>query len=151
VEPRDNQDSRHVVKAFLEAFEKMDHAAIVSCFDDNAVLVIPFDVDGEPDPWFTFTGHSEIAGYWNNAVTTLSRISLTSPLLTVSDDGSTVFCEAVGDMILAANGDEYRNIYVFKFVVENSKIVRLLEYANPVVAAKLGGGDAIAGLEELTS
>jgi ketosteroid isomerase-like protein len=141
---------RRAVEVFLDAFERMDHTAIVSCFDENAVLVIPFDIDGDPDPWFTFTGRDEINAYWRNAVTKLQSMTLSSRTITVGDDDATVFCEATGDMILAgASAEQYQNVYVLKFTIENSKIERLLEYANPVVAARLGGGNAIAGLHGL--
>ncbi len=56
-----------------------------------------------------------------------------------SDDGSTVFMEAKGDLMQGATSAPYNNVYIFKFVFEGGKVIHISEYANPVTYAKLMG------------
>ena len=57
----------------------------------------------------------------------------------ITDDGTTVFVEGRGDLILEKTGQPYRNIYVFKFSISEGKITEIREYANPVIYAKALG------------
>lgn len=56
----------------------------------------------------------------------------------ISTDLGDVFVESPGDYI-AQDGTAYQNVYIFKFVVQDGKIVEGYEYANPVTYAKLAG------------
>ncbi|MEU2257752.1 nuclear transport factor 2 family protein [Nocardia xishanensis] len=138
--------AQQIVQDFLLALESRKLERIMSCFSSNAVVVIPLSIDGRPDPWFTFEGTRQVTEYWTNAVRSLRRIGFSRKELTVSADATTVFCEAEGDMRRYEDGEEYRNVYVFRFDIASGKITRLLEYANPVTVANFGGGAVVENL-----
>lgn len=142
--------ARQIVESFLLALQSRKLDRIVSHFTADIVVVIPLSIDGRPDPWFTFEGIQPVTEYWTNAVSSLRKIEFSRTEITVSSDGTRVFCEAEGDMERSADGEEYRNVYVFRFDITMGKIARLLEYANPVAAANFGSGSAINSLQQLS-
>jgi ketosteroid isomerase-like protein len=42
-------------------------------------------------------------------------------------------------MKVKATGEDYHNVYVFKFTVQGDRIISVVEYANPVAFAKAFG------------
>lgn len=142
-------EARRIVEDFLRTLDTLKLDDILAYFAPEATLVIPLSIDGTPAPWFTFEGIDQIRDYWSNATSSLDRLAFSRTDITVSTDATTVFCEAEGDM---RRGDqEYRNVYVFRFDLVDGKIVRLLEYGNPVTAARFGGGNAIDGLDAISA
>ena len=47
--------------------------------------------------------------------------------------------EGKGDLVHAASGAPYKNLYVFKFGFRSNLIAQVSEYSNPVIYAKLVG------------
>lgn len=56
----------------------------------------------------------------------------------ISPDGREVFFHATGDMVVARTGMPYRNTYLTRFDVTDGKIVRMAEYGNVMLYARLG-------------
>jgi ketosteroid isomerase-like protein len=57
---------------------------------------------------------------------------------TVSGRGNAIFFSGKGDMVVARTGKPYCNSYVTRFDVEDGKIVRMAEYADATLYARLG-------------
>lgn len=126
-------------KTFFNALEQHDVAMIEPFLAPEILEIIPFSNTGSPEPWKTYDGKEAVLGYLGQIVENFSRTVLLEKQFTVSNDGKVVFLEAKGDLIHAASGAPYNNLYVFKFTFAGGKITNISEYANPVPFAKLSG------------
>ena len=128
-----------VVQSYFDASIRGDLTTIESLFTDNIVEVIPLGPTGDLAPFATYTGKDEVMGYQQVILDNFSQIRYIDSLDTVSANGDAVFFEAKGDAVGAEGGKPYKNVYVFKFTVQNGQIARIDEYANPVTYSKLMG------------
>lgn len=120
-----------VVKSFFAAFELKDQVAIADLFADDIVLDVPFSASGDPAPQYVLEGKKKVMENINQTCTNFERIGYVNPTYTVSADGSRVFFEAKGDMV-SVKGVPYRNVYLHVFTLQDGKIKRFSQYANPV-------------------
>lgn len=126
-------------KTFFLALEQHDVSMIEPFLAPEIREIIPFSNTGAPEPWAAFDGKEAVLGYLGVIVKNFSKAVLLEKQFTVSHDGNVVFLEAKGDLVHAASGAPYKNVYVFKFTFEDGLMSRISEYANPVTYAKLAG------------
>ena len=127
------------VETFFIALEQHDRDLLGPLLAPEVIEIIPFSNTGTPEPWVEFNGKEAVLGYLGTIITNFSRVVLTDKQFYVADDGNAIFLEAKGDLIQRSTSTPYRNVYVFKFLFDNRKIVHVPEYANPIPIAKLMG------------
>lgn len=133
-----------LAQQFITAFEGRDPAGVLATLHPAATLTIRLHIDGSPRPWYVFEGAEHIRGYIESVAAKFDRVAFLDQVWTVGADGGAVFVEARGDITSAAEKLDYRNVYVFKFELEDGKVARVVEYANPVTYANLGIQDSAA-------
>lgn len=129
------------VRSFMKAMSEKDRETLASLIDENAVFEYPFDRSGrtEEGSWRRFQGREAVlSGYVDTAFTRIAKIAWTDEQFTTSADGSVVFVEALGDMVLSTSA-VYQNRYVLRFDVRHGRVVGMKEYMNPVTAALATG------------
>lgn len=127
------------VKTFFLALEQHDVSMVEPFLAPEIQESIPLSNTGSPEPWKVFEGKEAVLDYLGAIVKNFSKAALLEKQFTVSHDGNVVFLEAKGDLVHAASGASYKNVYVFKFSFEDGLISHISEYANPVTYAKLVG------------
>lgn len=127
------------VKTYFRALEQHDTSMAEPLLAPKVQLVIPFSNTGAPEPWKVFDGKEAVFGYLGIIAENFSKAVLLEKQFTVSHDGNVVFLEGKGDLVHAASGAPYNNLYVFKFTFEDGLMTHIAEYANPVPYAKLTG------------
>jgi ketosteroid isomerase-like protein len=127
-------------ESYFRALEARDRNALADLLDDGATITIPLSIEGTPEPWFVFRGKEQALGYLDSVVANFDSIRLLDKELSVSTDGRTVFLETRSDILTSAQKLTYQNIYVFRLVIVDGKVVDVREYANPVPFANLGMG-----------
>jgi len=126
------------VDTFFQGLEGHDADLVAGLLADDVILEIPFNASGSTAPAARFEGKQAMMGYVNQIVTSFSRIVLTDKRSYAAEHG-TVFFEGKGDLVHAASGAPYKNLYVFKFGFRSNLIAQVSEYSNPVIYAKLVG------------
>ena len=132
------QTSRAVVEAFFSMKEKHDLEGLTALFADKVVYTFPLPASGAQENWFVYEGKDATVEYQRKTLEAFSQLKMRDVQITVSDDGNTVFVESRGDYV-SKEGKPYKNVYVFKFVLESGLILQVFEYANPVTYALLVG------------
>ena len=137
--PDTNQDtSKKIVEAFFYTKEKHDLEGLKALFADNIVYTFPLPASGAQENWFVYDGKDATVEYQRKTLDAFSQLKMRDIQVTIGANGDTVFVESRGDYV-SKEGKPYNNVYVFKFVLENGKIVKVFEYANPVAYALLAG------------
>ncbi|WP_113698535.1 nuclear transport factor 2 family protein [Nonomuraea lactucae] len=137
-----HQDALSLAQAFFAAFEGRDPAGVEAVLAPEANITIPLSIEGTPEPWYVFDGREHVMGYIHSVAAKFDRVAFLDKVYTVSEDGSSVFLQANGDILSTAEKLVYRNVYIFKVDIANGKIVKVWEYANPVAYANLGIKDS---------
>ena len=130
--------SRAVVEAFFSMKERHDLEGLTGLFADDVVYTFPLPASGAQEDWFVYDGKDATVEYQRKTLDTFSQLKMRDMQITVSEGGSMVFVESRGDYV-SNEGKSYNNVYIFKFVLEDGKIVKTFEYANPVTYAMLVG------------
>jgi ketosteroid isomerase-like protein len=133
-----------IAQRFIKAFEERDPDGVVATLHAEATLTIRLHIDGSPKPWYVFEGPEHIRGYIESVAAKFDRVAFLEQVWTAGVEGDAVFVEARGDIQSSAEKLDYRNVYVFKFEVEDGKVKKVVEYANPVTYANLGIQDSEA-------
>jgi ketosteroid isomerase-like protein len=84
------------------------------------------------------SGREEVLGYTRGIFGKFDPLVWRDHRWTVSPDGREVFFLGVGDMVVARTGTPYRNTYLTRFDVADGKIVRMAEYGDAMMYARLG-------------
>lgn len=126
--------STQTVERFIAALEAKDIEAVAALLDDRMSIVQPLSFGGDAADAVRYEGKAASLGYFRGVTTRMGRIRFVDAELSVVDGGRAVFYEATGDLT-TADGVPYRNVYVLKFELSGERIVRLVEYANPVTFA----------------
>lgn len=129
---------REIVQTFFDTKENHDLDGLVELFADEIVYTFPLPASGAQENWFVYDGKEATIEYQRKTLDAFSQLRMRDAQITISEDGSTVFVESRGDY-LSKEGKPYNNVYIFKFVINGDKIVRVFEYANPVTYAMLVG------------
>ncbi len=127
-----------IAKQFIDALARLDAEAQIALLHDDAVLECPFAVrPGENLPGTRRqTGPALREGLRQSAVNT-AEVQFNNRIWRTSDDGLAIL-QADGECMMA-NGNPYRNHYVFMFEIAGGKIIHWWEYLNPVVSARAVG------------
>ena len=131
-------ESKAVVEAFFRTKENHNLADLTALFADKVVYTFPLPASGAQENWFVYEGKQATVEYQRKTLDAFSQLKMREVQITVSDDGETVFVESQGDYV-SKEGKPYKNVYIFKFVLEDGKIGKVFEYANPVTYAMLVG------------
>lgn len=86
-----------------------------------------------------FPDKEAVPGYLQGVFQNFSYVAFVERELSVTNDGRTVFIEALGDLRTAIGDLLYSNRYVFKFDLDQGRITSIKEYANPVTASPILG------------
>jgi ketosteroid isomerase-like protein len=84
------------------------------------------------------SGREEVLGYTRGIFDKFDPLVWRNHQWTVSPDGREVFFLGTGDMVVARTGAPYRNTYLTRFDVTDGKIVRMAEYGDVMMYARLG-------------
>ena len=131
--------SKHAVNEFFRALSDRDVSIASAVLTEGTVESIPFAMAGGTDPERVFQGKDAVIGYLQTILDNLMQAVMVDRQTFITGDGTTVFVEGRGDLILKQTGQSYRNIYVFRFSLCDEKINEIREYANPVIYAKALG------------
>jgi ketosteroid isomerase-like protein len=131
--------SQRAVDEFFRALSDRDISIASAVFTEQTVEIIPFAMAGGTEPERVFNGKDAVLGYLQTILDNFKQADMVDRKTFITDDGTTVFVEGRGDLILKKTGRPYRNIYVFKFGISDGKITEIREYANPVIYAKALG------------
>ena len=131
--------SQHAVDEFFRALADRDVSIASGVFTEQIVEIIPLAMAGTIKPERVFDGKDAVLGYLQTILDNFKQAVMVDRKTFITDDGTTVFVEGRGDLILEKTGQPYRNIYVFRFSIADGKITEIREYANPVIYAKALG------------
>jgi ketosteroid isomerase-like protein len=130
---------REVVTRLLEALEQRQADALPALLTEDVVQITAFSPEGGLEPFERFEGRDAVIGHFTHVFGLFEVIRLERTGLFVSDDGTTVFVEALGDNRMAGSDKTYRNGYVFKFVLRDGRVAEMIEYFNSVTFARFAG------------
>lgn len=133
-----HENALDVAKRFFAAFEGRDRDGVLDVLAPHANITIPLSIQGTPEPWYVFDGREHVMGYIDSVVAKFDRIAFLDKVYTVAQDAKSVFLQANGDILSTAEHLVYRNVYVFRVDIDDNKVVKVWEYANPVAYANLG-------------
>jgi ketosteroid isomerase-like protein len=141
VDPVDSATGRKAAKdairRFFKAVASKDRAVLAASMTPTVIYEIPFTESGssEPDGYRRYVGSEQVVEFWMNTVADGPKnLGADEVELSITADGSRVFIEQRGNMIVA-DGRPYRNRYVFRFSIVDGKVSHVREYFNPVIAA----------------
>lgn len=120
----------------FDAMAREDLPAAAALFAPGAEFVLPYNPNGDASA--AGIRRFPAMGYVTVATRSYDNIRFLEQRATPAADGTTLFVEAEGDLVVAATGQPYRNRYVFKFEAANGRIARVTEYANTVTLAAQG-------------
>jgi ketosteroid isomerase-like protein len=123
-----------LAQAYLIALQAKNKDAILSILADDFVLEVPCNISGTNDLSDSWSGLEAAAANYENTFRVIEVLKYTDLEFTQGNDRSVAFAEGLGVMKMA-NGNPYRNRYVFRFDVLGGKIKRIREYLNPITSA----------------
>ncbi|MBW4471091.1 MAG: nuclear transport factor 2 family protein [Stenomitos rutilans HA7619-LM2] len=126
--------NQSIVERFLDAVQQKDLDGLSALLDAQVSLVQPLTFNGSAIPEVQFDGEDAVLSYLQQVFTHMAQVRFTNPTISVANDNNTVFFEAIGDFVTATSAP-YKNVYLFKFELRDSKIFHIAEYANPVTYA----------------
>ena len=130
--------SKAVVEAFFRTKENHNLDELTALFADNVVYTFPLPASGAQENWFVYEGKQATVEYQRKTLDAFSQLKMRDMQIAISEDGDTVFVESRGDYV-SKDSKPYKNVYIFKFVLEDGRIAKVFEYANPVTYAMLVG------------
>ncbi|MEM9972897.1 MAG: nuclear transport factor 2 family protein [Pseudomonadota bacterium] len=126
--------SESLVTEFFGALSDKNFEKIEAFFAPDAVVLLPFaagqDTTSAP---VVFEGMEQLMAYYRGAGQRIAEVGFVEPEVTLSPDGSIVFVENAGDMVLP-DGRDYENRYVWRFTIEEGRFSEVREYYDPKVA-----------------
>ena len=136
VETSNTASPVQLVDTFFTALASEDEALALSLLSPDASLSAPYNPNGDAtDAGIrTFPAAMYVAG----ALQTYDNLVFEDRLYSIADNGSTVWIEAEGRLRVAATGKPYENRYVFKFSLDEGKIISITEYTSVVTLARDG-------------
>ena len=123
-----------LAEAYLIALQAKDKAAMLALLADDFALEIPCNISGSNDLSDSWYGIENAGPNYDGAFRMIDVIKYVDVEITQAHDPSIAFLEGLGEMRMA-NGNPYRNRYVFRFDVAGDKITRVREYVNPITFA----------------
>jgi ketosteroid isomerase-like protein len=135
--PQGRRAAKDAVRRFFRAVAAKDAAALAGSITEDAIYEIPFSETGssEPGGFRSYVGAAAVVEFWMATVGSgLQNLGPDDVELSITGDGSRVFIEQRGNMILS-DGRAYRNKYVFRFSILDGRVSHVREYLNPIIAA----------------
>jgi ketosteroid isomerase-like protein len=123
-----------LAQAYLTALQAKDKQAILSILADDFTLEIPCNLSGTNDLSDSWSGLQVADAKYEATFRKIEVLKYVDLEFIQSVDRSIAFAEGLGVMKMA-NGNPYRNRYVFRFDVKGGKIKRIREYLNPITSA----------------
>jgi ketosteroid isomerase-like protein len=140
-DPADSAEGRRAAKdairRFFKAVAAKDAGALAGSLTEDAIYEIPFSETGsiEPGGFRSYIGAAAVVDFWMTTVGGgLQNLGPDDVELSITGDGSRVFIEQRGNMVLS-DGRPYRNKYVFRFSIRDGRVSHVREYLNPIIAA----------------
>ena len=140
-DPADSAAGRRAAKdgirRFFRAIAAKDRGALAESITPDVVYEFPFSESGssEADAMRRYVGSDAVIEFWMKTAADGPRnLGAAEVELSITADGSRVFIEQRGNMVLA-DGRSYRNRYVFRFSIVGGKISHVREYFNPIISA----------------
>jgi ketosteroid isomerase-like protein len=133
-----------LAKELIDRLERRDAEGVIALLHEDVVLELPFPIlPGENATGTRRQAGPAVHAYVRHSKELTARNVFTNVVWRSTTDGLAVF-QSDGDCTLA-DGRPYRNHYLFLFEAKDGKIVRWVEYMNPVTAARAFGAplDAI--------
>ena len=113
------------------AHNRGDRQAWLSCFTDDVVFEAPYYRSDGP----IASGRDAMARTFERMSETFSSIDYEIKRFIPALDPDLVVVEVRGDHEVRANGNHYRNDYLFLVDCRDGRIARIFEYSNPTVYA----------------
>lgn len=135
--PAGRRAAKDAILRFFKAVATRDAAALAESMTEDVTYEIPFSESGstEPGGFRRYVGAAEVIEFWMTTTANGPKsLGAEDVELSITGDGSRVFIEQRGNMVLA-DGRPYRNRYVFRFAIREGRICHAREYFNPVIAA----------------
>jgi ketosteroid isomerase-like protein len=129
--------AKDAVRSFFRAIAAKDRAALAESITPDVAYEFPFAENGssEADAMRRYVGSTAVIDFWMGTVTNGPRnLGAEDVELSITADGSRVFIEQRGNMVLP-DGRSYRNRYVFRFSIVGGKVSHVREYFNPIISA----------------
>ena len=123
-----------LAQAYLTALQAKDKQAILSILADDFTLEIPCNLSGTNDLSDSWSGLQVADAKYEATFRKIEVLKYVDLEFIQSVDRSIAFAEGLGVMKMA-NGNPYRNRYVFRFDVKGGKIKRIREYLTPITSA----------------
>lgn len=127
------------VEAFFRALETNQTNLFDTLLDEEAVVTAATSFDGSQEPAAEFKGKAAAAAYLRSIPANFSQVAFNNRQNFVTADGSVIFVESRGDLVVRSTGTPYRNVYIFKFGFRDGKLLSFVENGNPVTFAKAFG------------
>lgn len=124
------------IRQYMDDFQRMDPVAMLNAYSDDAVIQSLFHESGstELSDIRRYEGRAEIEAYFST-ITLFRQLRFVDMVYRPTADGKSVYIEARGDSIMA-DGTKYQNRFVFRFDVQDGRIVHLDEWVNPITASR---------------
>jgi len=133
-----SEDALSVAKQLINALEKRDSEGVIALLHDDIVLELPFPIlAGENTTGTRRQAGTAVHDYLRHSRELTAENSFTNVVWRITDDGLAMF-QSDGVCTLS-DGRPYLNHYLFLFEVRDGKVIRWVEYLNPVIAARAFG------------
>jgi ketosteroid isomerase-like protein len=127
-----------VAKSLIEAVRQMDPEAMIALMHENIVLELPYPlVKGENTTGTKIQRGKAVHAYAQDVKRRTSQMRFNNVIWRTTNDGLAMF-QADGDHTLS-DGRNYQNHFLFLFEVLDGKVIRWVEYLNPVAALRAFG------------
>jgi ketosteroid isomerase-like protein len=131
-------DSLRLGQKLIDCLTAGDNEAIIPLLHDNVVLevVFPF-VKGEDKTGARYQRAKAVHEYLRDAKRRTASIEFKNVFWHTTNDGWAIFRSDAANTL--TDGSPYPQSYLFMFETQDGKIIRWLEYMNPVCAVKALG------------
>ena len=136
-DPAEREQALTTLRTWMWAVQTKDLDLMERIMTSDILIELPFGESGrsEPGTYRAFRGTAECLEFWRGAFAMEKEIRPFMDMeLTLSADGSRLFLEKRGHLIMAS-GKHYKNRYVMRFDFEGGRIKHVREYYNPITSA----------------
>ena len=132
------EEALSVAQSLIGALERRDVDALIALLADDILLEVPFPLAaGENTTGTRYQRGAAVRAYVQDVKARTSEIRFRDVIWRTTNDGLALF-QAEGDITLS-DGRPYPNTYLMMFEVAHGKVVRWVEYLNPVAAVRAFG------------
>lgn len=124
------QKNRRVVEDFFARLEAFDINGFVNLFDENGVQIMPYSPAGFPKE---LRGRAAIVKQYGGLPQNFTSMKFTNRVWHETTDPEKFIVEYRGVIGVKATGKPYNNDYIGVFELRGGKIIRYVEYFNPLI------------------